>query len=62
MDTNELITFALAEQVSELRTADLWRASGKAAAEIVATHELRAARFGAIAEVMRESMWWGAQR
>jgi hypothetical protein len=62
MDTNELSKFALAEQVAEATKADLWRASGKAAAEIVATHELRAARFGAMAEALRESMWWGAQR
>ena len=62
MDTNKLIEFSMAEQVAEAKKADLWRASGKAAAEIVAKHELRAARFGAIAEVLRESMWWGAQR
>jgi hypothetical protein len=62
MDTNELIAFAMAEQAAEATKADLWRASGKTAAEIVATHELRAARFGQIAEALRESMWWGAQR
>ena len=61
MDANELIAFACAEQVAELKKAELWRASGKAAAELVATHELRAKRFGAMAERLREAMWWGAQ-
>jgi hypothetical protein len=62
MDMNELIAFALAEQVAESKKADLWRCSGKAAADLTREHELRAERFGQIAEALRESMWWGAQR
>jgi hypothetical protein len=62
MDTNELIAFAEAEQAAERTKADLWRCSGKAGADLTRHHELRAERFGQIAEVLRESMWWGAQR
>lgn len=62
MDMNELIAFAETEQVAESKKADLWRCSGKAAAELTRQHELRAERFGAMAEALRESMWWGAQR
>jgi hypothetical protein len=62
MDANELIAFAEAEQAAELKKASLWRVSGQAGAELTRAHEVRAEKFRAIADRLREAMWWGAQQ
>ena len=61
MDTNELVTFAEAEQAAEQTKAGLWRCSGKAGAELARQHEERAERFATIASRLREGMWREAQ-